>query len=494
MNLKKTQLTLCLALTVLTALTACGDAEDKNTADDSSAATTAAVSTAETESDRPQCKLPADLNFDGAAFRTLTFSWQGYQYYFFAEEETGDVMNDALCTRTRAIEERLNVDLQYNMLNQIETGAVTNEVKPLIMAGDDVYQQLLFHCIDGISAFSSTDLLYNLDTLPYIDTDADWWNKEQMETLRLGQNTYFAVNDYMLPAPYIVFFSKDLVESLDYEDPYQLVYNGTWTLDVFLEMARGVVADLDGNGKMEAEHDRYGVTATEISKYISFVTGANQFITEKDEDGRMALAINTEKTQTIMERFSDMAKEDVFYIPPAEHEGYHLTLDSGRLLFDLEALTWAEKMRDYTADFGFLPYPKYDEAQTSYRSLDWGGLMGVPASITDPALVGAVLELQAYESASDVIPTYYDTVLTGKLARDEDAVKMLDIVFDTICYEPGGNYFGFASGFYDLFFALPNLAIKEKSAEFASYYKKAEKPATRTIRDFYEALDNTESN
>ncbi len=491
--MKKFSLSLCLTLTALSLLCACGDASGKQTPSGSNDETTAPVTAAESESTRPACKLPDSLDFGGEVFKTLTFTWQGYRYYFFADETNGDVMNDAVYARTAAIEEKLNVDLQHNLLNDTTTPAIANEIKPLIMAGDDVYQQILFHCIDSIAAFSSGGMLYNLDTLPHIDTDAEWWNKEQMDTLRLGQNTYFAVNDYMLPAPYIVFFSKDMVNNLDLENPYQLVYDGAWTLDKFTEMVRSVVADLDGNGKMEEEYDRYGVTATEISKYVSFVTGAEQYITEKGSDGHVTLAMNTEKMQSLMERFSDLAKLDAFHIPVAEHEGYHITLDTGRLLFDLEALTWAENMRDYTVDFGFLPYPKYDEAQKSYRSLDWGGLMGIPVTISNPDMVGAVLELQAYESANDVIPTYYDTVLTGKLARDEDASKMLDIVFDTICYEPGGNYFGFSAGFNDLFFSLPNQAIKAKSADFASFYKRAEKSALRTINNFYEALEVAEA-
>ena len=85
-------------------------------------------------------------------------------------------------------------------------------------------------------------------------------------------------------------------------------------------------------------------------------------------------------------------------------------------------------MRDYTVEFGFLPYPKYDEAQKDYISLDWGGLLSVPHSVSNPDMVGAAMELLAWESSTAVIPTYYDTVLTGKLARDDDAIKMMDIL------------------------------------------------------------------
>ena len=483
----------CLLLAILMCGASCADSTSSKETDAVTETGTAAAQETDPAQTRPSHNLPDGLDFGGEAFHTIAFTWQGYQYYFFADEENGDIMNDAVFARTRKIEETLNVDLVSNLLSSTIPSDVPNTVKPLILAGDDAYQQILFHCIDGISAFSSAGLLYNLDTLPYIDINAEWWNKEQMDVLRFGQNTYFAVNDYMLPCPYIVYFNKNMIADLDFENPYTLVYEGRWTMDVFCEMARTVTTDLDGNGKMEGEYDRFGCTASEISKYISFVTGADQSLTEKTTDGQIALCINTEKMVSIIERFSELANQNVFFMPEGEYTGYHIDIDTGRLLFDLETLAWAEKMRDYTIDFGFLPYPKYDESQKEYKSLDWGGLMGIPSSIGNPELVGAVLELQAYESGNTVIPTYYETVLTGKLSRDEDANRMLDIVFDTICYEPGGNYFGFSAGFSDLFFALPRLALEQKKSDFASFYKRNEKAAQKTVETFYKNLDQVEN-
>ena len=162
-------------------------------------------------------------------------------------------------------------------------------------------------------------------------------------------------------------------------------------------------------------------------------------------------------------------------------------------MFQLDSLSNAELLRDYTVEFGLIPYPKYDEAQKDYISLDWGGLLSVPCTITNPELVGAAMELLAWESANEVLPTYYDIVLTGKLSRDDDAVKMLDILFDTITYEIGGNYFGFSTGFTDLFYALPRLAIEKKSSDFSSFYEKLEKNSNKNIEKFYTALENTEA-
>ena len=102
------------------------------------------------------------------------------------------------------------------------------------------------------------------------------------------------------------------------------------------------------------------------------------------------------------------------------------------------------------------------------------------------------MELLAWESGNEVIPAFYDLVLAGKLARDEDSVRMLDIIFDTVAYEVGGSYFGFDAGVNDLFYSLPRLAVDQKSSDFSSYYKRLEKQSVRDIELFYKNLDRIE--
>ncbi len=492
--MKRKNCTFALAAVLLLAsiVISCGDAG--NETDDTTAApgNDSAAVTESTEPTRAMHKVPVDtLDFGGEELNLCAFDWQGYQFYFFAEEENGDVMNDALYNRNLAVEDALNVKVVTEMYPN-DIAAFDADNKKFILAGDDVYDMIFNHCISSIATYASEGYLYNLDNLPHIDMEAEWWNRKQMDILRLGQNTYYAVNDMMIPCPYVVFFNKEMVENYDMENPYQLVYDGKWTLDKFEEMARAAVKDVNGDGKMDA-NDAWGVSCNEVSKYISFMTGANQFITKTGSDGHIELAMNTEKTQDLMERFSEMAKSDVIYIPPTMERADMLTIDTGRLMFQLDAISDAEYLRDFTVEFGFLPYPKYDEAQENYISLDWGGLMAVPGTITNPDLVGAAMELYAWESANEVIPTYYDTVLQGKLARDDDAIKMMDILFDTVAYEIGGNYFGFSTGFGDLFYALPRCAIESKSADFASFYKKRETSANKDIEKFYENLENTEA-
>lgn len=489
---KKTMIALLLCVMLLPGFASCGGGESVETV--GSGADTTADTTVETESEpeetRAMHKVP-ESDFGGATFHTLYPDWQGYKFYFFAEEATGDAMNDAIYDRKILVEEYTNTKITEENGGTIDN--MEGKIKKTVQAGEDVYGQVLLHCISGVANLASGGFLYDYAALPNVDLSAEWWNQAATEQLRLGKKTFYAVSDYMIPCPYVIVFNKDIVRDNEMESPYELVYSGEWTIDRYIAMAEAAVRDVDGDGKyMEA--DVFGITSNESSKYIALMPSCDQFITKKGDDGRIQLAMNTEKTFSLVEKVYAMSSKDGVVYRPDNME--LVTTDTmmmnGNVLFLMTAVSDIVNLRESEVDIGLLPYPKYDAAQENYLSMDWGGLAGVPASIQNPEMVGAVIELLAYYSGETVIPAYYDVLLAGKLARDEDSTKMLDILFDTITYEIGGNYFGFSSGFNDLFYTLGNYVVMNGNSDFASLYAKNEKSAQQTIDKFYKALDENE--
>ncbi len=480
-----------LLLAAMLLLSGCGGGATTETSADTNGTVADTEIAAPAEETREMHQVPEN-DFGGANFHIAYPEWQGYRYYFFADEATGDGMNDAIFDRTIQVEEYLNVDITQYSPGYI--AEVVTEAKKAITAGDDVYSLVLLHCINGVSELASNGMLYNFDDLPVVNLEADWWNREMMDVLKLGQRTTYGVSDYMIPCPYAVYFNKDIVEDNNMDDPYQLVYEGKWTLDKMVNMAVDFTRDVNGDGKHDEDNDNYGISAPEASKYISFMTGCDQFLTEKSDDGKIQLAINTDKTFKIVEILNRLgATPGTVFYPAAEEEVNQFDFNSGRLLFRLDTIAGAVVFREYEADIGILPYPKFDENQENYVSLDWGGLMGIPATIGDKEMVGSVIELLSYLSAETVIPAYYDVLLDGKLARDEDTRAMVDILFDTIAYEVGCNYSAIGGGLSDLLYMTYNLPVKGNSTDFASFYAKYEKGSSEALNKLYEAIAKMES-
>ncbi len=475
-----------LLCAMLTSMAACGASNPEETTETATTQTETAV---ETEETRAMHQVP-EADFEGSVFTSVYGEWQGYNHYFFAEEATGDAMNDAIYNRMIFVEEYLNVDMVNE--NIVDLMQVSTQVKNTVQAGDDAYSLAHLHCISAVSELPTGGYIYNLDTMPHLNMEAEWWNRTQMDVLRLGKNTYYGISDYMIPCPYAIFFNKEMIVDHGMDNPYELVYEGKWTLDRFLDMCMAVAQDLNGDGQYTMD-DVVGVSTNEISKYIPFMTAADQFITSTNDSGRIELAMNNEKTISIVEKLYKLIEHaGALYYPKSMADEDSFQMSTGRILFFLNAIPYAEDLRDCEVDVGILPYPKYDEAQENYISQDWGGMMCVPVSIQDPEMVGSVIELLSWESGNEVIPAYYDVTLSGKLARDEDSRNLLDLLFDTIAYEIGGNYFGFSAGFSDLFYTLGRLVVEQKSTDFASWYAKNEKSANATIDKFYEQLDKVE--
>ena len=98
-------------------------------------------------------------------------------------------------------------------------------------------------------------------------------------------------------------------------------------------------------------------------------------------------------------------------------------------------------LRDMDTDFGIIPYPKWDEAQKDYCSrVEGGDFPIVPVTNKKLEMTGVLLEAMCAESAKHVIPAYYDKMLKGKVARDEESAEMLDIIFRNRIYDLGDTF------------------------------------------------------
>ena len=114
---------IALLLALLTASSVgCGESADTNETTDT---TTAASTSDETTSYAPE--LP-DEDYEGYEFRILT-RIEGWGIYnnenLVVEEENGEILNDAIYTRNRTVEERFNI----NLTQITTTNDIANEIK-----------------------------------------------------------------------------------------------------------------------------------------------------------------------------------------------------------------------------------------------------------------------------------------------------------------------------------------------------------------------------
>ena len=119
----------------------------------------------------------------------------------------------------------------------------------------------------------------------------------------------------------------------------------------------------------------------------------------------------------------------------------------GRVLFAPEVLVHIETMRDCKVDVGILPPPKYDETQEDYVCYADGwcvNVVSIPVTNASPDDAGFLLEAMAADSMNNLTPAYFDVVLTDKYARDEQSIRMLDLILDSVVMD-NANIFSWGS-------------------------------------------------
>ena len=485
--MKTIRKSLCLALALLFLFAGCSEATQKGTDEPASAPTSAPTpeeTAAPVEEDEaiPAPDIPEDADFGGAAFTVIYPNWSLYEFYLNADELNGDVINDAMVNRTEAVNSRLNVDITFVTKGYIDT--ILEEVKSAVTAGDSTYDLAVTHCINGLQGLLTGNLVYDWNKIPYVDLTKPYWNQSILEQLTIGGVTPFAASDMLIADPNVIWFNNDIATDANIGNIYDTVLDGTWTLDTMSAMCDQVIRDLNGDGKMTAK-DQFGVIGNNGWPMISFMYGCDQYVAEF-VDGSPQVALQTERAANVIEKLYKLLCEgDRAFFNSSVGDRY-IPFETYHALFYFISLSSMEQYRTTEVDYGIVPFPKYDENQKEYVSLNWTGLQCVPVSCRDTALVGMVAEELGYESKKQVLPAYFDNLLDGKIARHDETRQMLDIIFDTSVYDFGMNF----SNQSNFLYILPDL-MRAKSADIASYIQKNIKMTTKVydkVVRAYEAL------
>ena len=138
--------------------------------------------------------------------------------------------------------------------------------------------------------------------------------------------------------------------------------------------------------------------------------------------------------------------------------------------------------------YGVLPAPKYDEYQENYSSLVWmhhDSVLGIPGSCTNTEVISVVLEYMSYLSYYEVYPIFYDTIILGKSARDQQSKEMLELVFQTRSFDPGQYWLELSLHGGDGFLTLVEQNAKNIASRWAALQGKVE----IAIEEFNEKID-----
>ncbi|MCL1794960.1 MAG: hypothetical protein FWG34_13970 [Oscillospiraceae bacterium] len=402
---------------------------------------------------------------------------------FYMEGETGDIMDDAKYSRRIKVEERFGIKIDEMSYDYNDPGA--SAAQKSILAGDDAFDLLGVHGASMAAIAQKEYLLDWIENMPYVNFAAPWWPDDEAKSMRIGGKLYFTIGELTYAntsGAACMLFNKELFKDLSIDYPYADVTEGTWTLDKFVSVAKLGILDLNGDGKMAPEDDRYGLEIYHDTVYPVnvFFCGGDKIITVRD-DGRLDLTAYSDRTISIFEKFFDMIKSDgaCFQNWTKYPDGMNSAFRNGRALFYAGLMMHIITHRDLEIEFGVVPVPKYEQSTPKYYANSYLGsqVFGVPITAADTERISIIVEALSAEGYRILKPAYYEEALKRKFSRDEESESMIDYIRDGIVFE-FAQYFGNIGGNFSF---LGQQLLSQKEPNFASFYEKNEAQIQKNI-------------
>ena len=442
---RKSILAMLLASLMLFSFAGCGaDPAEETTADTSAADTTPVVTETEINFESVANSY-SDRDYGGYTFRVAvrdTVDWQTMDV--IAEELTGEVINDAVYNRNVALEDAMNIKV-----TEVRFDIPANYLSQSVTAGTDDYDTVT----DGLSSVSplvAQNMLLDYRNISTVHADQPYWDPQIYDDCAVMGKTFFMTGDISImdnKGTWCMLFNKDMIIDNGLESPYDLVNDGTWTLDKMDEMAAVVLADVDGDGAW-TEADNYGFV-TEDYNTMAMWSCAGFKIMDNNEEGIPYYTYNSEQSIDALAQiisiknapYSNMgSKSTVTGGGMGEGATREKQFANGKALFYYAGMINITLFRDFDTDFGVIPAPKYNEQQEQY----WSNysyynftVYVIPTTCADSEMIGDIMDGMANLSLYSLTPAYYDQTLIGKSTRDEESEPMIELILATRNFDLG---------------------------------------------------------
>ncbi len=485
-NWRNKWVTLLLVLSMLASgLVGCGGGEAETTAE----AAGETVETVETEPVRMYLDdIGDDVKFAGEDVNIMT--WLENTEY--AEEITGEVVNDALYDRDLSVETRLNVNIvQKGESYTWDTKDIyLDKIRSSVLANDGAYD-IASGQYATLPGLVQEGVFLDLMKQKYLDFTKTYWVQQLIEETSIAGRLYLAGGDLSLTSSkqvFCMYYNRTMQENMGIETLEDAVHAGTWTSDKLKSLIAGVYQDLDGD-QAKSGPDQFGLVLSSANHLTPFIQAYNIQITTMNNEGYPELTFNTEKVVSVVEYMLSLVADS----PDTAYGGEGMKLlpgcgdafVEGRALFNVgtfsDAKNYVENMDDA---FGILPLPKWDEKQEQYQTAlsESNTLFGMTASCSNPDMVAATMEMMAAESSRLVTPAVFEITMKTRYAADSEMSQMFDLIKEGITFNFGSIY-GFGLNQINTFFKGQ---IGSGKNTWASAYASLEKSAVTMIDQFYE--------
>lgn len=377
--------------------------------------------------------LAANHNYNGATFNIICRE----DARPVDEEETGNLENDAMYKRQRDLEDKFAVDIEYFACTGTDYGGsptseVADKVHIDVLAGLYTYDQIEGNFNAGGLTMLQNGCLQPVEELDFLDFERSWWMNDLVNQFSIGGHLYFMTGKIVpnhYTDPWCILYNKDIAETYNMENLYEVVKAGDWTVDKMFEVANVIPANSD-------------VYRTKIYYYnsaASFFFSGGFEICDFDEEGNPTLpnSLGSEAVDYVHKLAGYLGDESSCYVTnmnPDDNEAEDNMFANGETFYEPQQMGSVAALREKDVQLGILPMPKSSTSQKDYISYVGAGYNAAvyfAKSVKDIEMTCVITEAMAALSEKHLEPAYYEKSLKGRSTYDSDSREMLDIIYRT---------------------------------------------------------------
>lgn len=423
--------------------------------------------------------IPANLNFNNEKVNLLTRS-ESYLYSdeLWVEDAAASKVDDAVFARYKRVEEDYNLFVTLTKMTETEISSwMLNQ--SLNADTDQMYHVVAEHGRYS-TMFVTRGLCADWNMLSYVDLSASWWSQDAIAQWTTMSGSNYMMNgdiSYLSVGEAVgMFFNKDLIVNAGVELPYDEVRNNNWTYETFQQYVRtvGNTLNFDNTGKLDSDSFGYITGWWRGPMNIVNSTG-NRWLTVTEEDVTLIPSSGNLLQDAFDNYFEFLYESGYCKMFGGDYYNAERAFAANRVVFYDDLVMNAPNYFAKGINFGVVPMPKYDSSvDKNYSFVNAAtNIFTVPSAVLkNKSLadrVSVFLEAMAYYGQKNVLPTYYNDLLTYRSLTDTDSVEMMDViqqglVFD-LCY-----YYAVGStllGFCDIPY---NICQKDGQSSFKSEY------------------------
>ncbi|MBQ4139879.1 MAG: hypothetical protein IJD70_00940 [Clostridia bacterium] len=454
----KKLLSLILALLMLIPMAvACAETptEEGGTSENPAATTVAPAGSDETPDSTELISntLPGDLKFGGETVVFLSRDSAFVNDEISVDDMNGSMVNDAVYKRNEKVQEQLDVVFDSIKITG-DNYVVSTELRNAANNGE-TYFDIAANSTYSTIMYTGENILLDLTDCEYLDLDAVYWSQGFNQHASIGDSQYLATGAIAISLfryMFVTFYNKNMLESAQYENLYDVVDEKRWTLDYQIQLSKDLYKDNDGSGSV-SEGDAVGFATSTVLYVDPYWSSCDIPIITKDADNLLEFNLDKERLSNVVDKLITLYHESDAWVDNSSGDdgkqnalgslfGSGLVGTTTMRLCSVETQQFISMQDEY----GVIPVPKYDEAQDKYYTYlhDQFTSVGIPSALVSDEekvqMLGAVLEAMALESYKSVVPAYYETALKGRYLEDSESWRMLDMIYENVKVDAGVLY------------------------------------------------------